>query len=71
MEWYYAAGSERKGPVSTEQMLASISVGSVKPATLVWNSNLTAWQPAAYVGREVLPDAEHNRHTSQARGHGE
>jgi hypothetical protein len=51
MNWYYAIGTERQGPVSDEQLHAWAKDGVVTGETLVWREGLTNWQPY----RTVLP----------------
>lgn len=45
--WYYSAGNEQKGPVSTGQMQALIGAGAVGPQTLVWAADMENWAPLA------------------------
>jgi hypothetical protein len=45
MDWYYAEGQERRGPVSAEQLQTLIAAGTVTADTRVWNSTLTDWRP--------------------------
>ena len=44
MNWYYATGQDRRGPVSGEQFQELVSTGQITPQTLVWNESMTAWQ---------------------------
>ncbi len=43
MEWYYAVGDERVGPVSESDIRDLIEAGTISPDTLVWNSGLSDW----------------------------
>jgi hypothetical protein len=45
MEWYYAVGGERKGPVGEEEFQRLIQQGAVTSQTLVWREGMTDWQP--------------------------
>jgi hypothetical protein len=47
MDWYYAENDARKGPISENEIRRLVSSGNIQPATLVWNSAMTAWQEAA------------------------
>ncbi len=49
-QWYYTSGSERKGPVSLDEMLTLIGSGVVSRTTLVWHDQLPDWTQAALVG---------------------
>ena len=44
MQWFYAVGSERLGPVSPEQFSNLVADGTVTPATLVWREGFANWQ---------------------------
>lgn len=55
MEWYYASGNERKGPV-TQEALAELAVAhEVTDSTLVWHEGMAEWQPFARYRAEVVP----------------
>ena len=45
MEWYYAEGQERRGPVSENELQSLIAAGRVTPDTRVWNQSFTDWRP--------------------------
>ena len=44
-QWYYAEGSEQKGPFSAVQMQGFIAAGTVRADTLVWTSSMPDWLP--------------------------
>ena len=44
MDWYYANGSDRVGPIDDEAFGALVAEGTIAPETLVWNSTLTDWR---------------------------
>ena len=44
MQWFYAVGSERLGPVSPEQFSNLVADGTVTAATLVWREGFANWQ---------------------------
>lgn len=46
MEWYYADGQEKRGPLPETQIEALITSGVIQPTTLVWNSAFTQWKAA-------------------------
>lgn len=50
MEWFYADGNERKGPVDDAQLTALIAANTIRRDTLVWNKSFAAWQPAEASG---------------------
>jgi hypothetical protein len=59
MNWFYAAGQERKGPLPEAQLKELIAAGTVRAETLVWNETLTDWVPlknTALAGPPPLPD---------------
>jgi uncharacterized RDD family membrane protein YckC len=45
MDWYYAEGTERKGPVSDEALTQLAGSGAVSDTTLVWRAGFADWQP--------------------------
>jgi hypothetical protein len=55
MEWFYAEGQSRKGPVGDAELSALVASGTIKPDTLVWNVSFTDWRPASVAG--VIPPA--------------
>src|SRR5262245_14308702 len=45
MEWYYAIGGDRNGPVNEEEFQQLVQQGVITPQTLVWRQGFTDWQP--------------------------
>lgn len=45
--WFYAAGTEQKGPFTPDQMSTLLSAGALTPDTLVWTAGMAAWAPLA------------------------
>lgn len=45
MEWYYADGVQRRGPISDEQLQSLVDRGMILPDTLVWHSGVSEWTP--------------------------
>lgn len=45
MEWFYAEGKERRGPVADTQFRQLIDAGKIGPETLVWKQGMADWQP--------------------------
>lgn len=45
MEWYYADGGSRMGPVDETGFEALRASGRIRPETLVWKAGMTDWQP--------------------------
>ncbi len=45
MNWYYARGDERMGPVDEAQIVALASTGQITPQTLVWREGMADWMP--------------------------
>lgn len=43
MEWYYAAGQERRGPFDEETFNSYVANGTITDATLVWNKTMKDW----------------------------
>ena len=43
MEWFYAVGDERRGPISDAEFRVLVSNGTVRPATLVWRHGMADW----------------------------
>ena len=55
MDWYYAEGQERRGPVSQEQLETLIAAGTITPDTRVWNATFTEWRPLREVSLSSPP----------------
>lgn len=49
MQWYYAIGGQRQGPVTQAEFDQLVQVGTVTPATLVWREGLADWVPWSQV----------------------
>jgi uncharacterized membrane protein YhaH (DUF805 family) len=45
--WFYALGSEKKGPVSEHQVAALIKDSGLTPASMVWTKGMESWKPAS------------------------
>lgn len=45
MEWYYALGRERRGPVSEAEFAALRADGTITADTLVWREGMDEWLP--------------------------
>lgn len=48
-EWWYSIQSERKGPISSEELRALIEKGTLNDQHLVWKQGLENWLPVAEV----------------------
>jgi hypothetical protein len=47
MNWFYAVGAERKGPVPEAELDRLVAQGEVRPDTLVWREGMADWKPLA------------------------
>src|SRR5262245_55561853 len=45
MDWYYAIGAERKGPLNEQEFQQLIQQGVITAETLVWREGFSDWQP--------------------------
>lgn len=45
MDWYYAVGEDRKGPVGEKEFQDLVQQGVITPQTLVWREGMANWQP--------------------------
>ncbi len=55
MTWYYVNDGEAAGPISDEELLTKLRLGTVLPTTLVWRSGMAEWQPASAVAPTPAP----------------
>jgi uncharacterized RDD family membrane protein YckC len=55
MDWFYASGGERKGPVPEDELLRLAQSGEVTPATLVWHAGMAEWRPFSEAGPGAPP----------------
>lgn len=53
MTWYYVKNGEPAGPISDEELLSKLRLGSILPTTLLWRSGMTEWQAASGVTRDI------------------
>ena len=60
-EWWYAEGTEQRGPVSLEEITRLVSEGTLDRESLVWHAGMAGWTPAGLVSelglRPKLPTA--------------
>lgn len=56
MDWYYADGGRRIGPVDDATLDVLVKAGAVGAGTLVWREGMADWQPYA-VARPAPGDA--------------
>lgn len=45
MNWYYAQGDQRQGPISEQELDTLIAAGTVTDNTLVWREGMADWLP--------------------------
>ncbi|MCP4020487.1 MAG: RDD family protein [Desulfobacteraceae bacterium] len=43
MDWYYAVGKKKQGPMDDREFNSLISSGTITDKTLVWNNTMTDW----------------------------
>lgn len=48
-KWYYAEGTEKRGPVSFRQLGQLVAERKLGPSDWVWNSSLDEWNPACEI----------------------
>ena len=58
MEWFYADGKKKKGPVGTSTLKELVQSGAVADNTLVWHRDLDTWQPCKTVRPEFFDPEE-------------
>ncbi len=49
MQWYYAIGEQRHGPVEQSEFDRLVAEGTIKSDTLVWRQGMATWQTHAAV----------------------
>jgi hypothetical protein len=49
MNWYFARGGNRSGPVPREELQRQAQTGGLLPADLVWTQDMEQWQPASSI----------------------
>jgi membrane protease subunit (stomatin/prohibitin family) len=59
--WYYAVGTERRGPVDTSSLEQLVAAGGVSPSTLLWRSGMKDWVPASGIDEMKAPFAKAGR----------
>lgn len=58
MEWYYARGEERVGPIDDAGFEELVATGAITGETLVWNATMSDWQRYGAVATAGVPDTE-------------
>jgi len=53
MTWYYVKDGGPAGPISDEELLSKLRLGSILPTTMLWRSGMPTWQPASEVTRTI------------------
>lgn len=56
MQWYYAIGEQRLGPLSQPEFDQLVQAGTITAQTLVWREGMAAWQPWASVSGGASAD---------------
>ncbi len=54
MEWYYAVGGQRVGPVAPAEFETLVRNGVIKPDTLVWRQGMANWQAYGTLAGETV-----------------
>ncbi len=49
MQWYYAVGDQRQGPVEQAEFERLVAAGTIRAETLVWRQGMTDWKTYAAV----------------------
>ena len=58
MEWFYASGSDQKGPVEQVELDRLVQTGVITRSTLVWREGMTDWKPYDEVaGAAAMPSS--------------
>ncbi len=60
MEWFYANGGNRVGPINAKQFELLIRDAVVNDASLVWSNGMSEWQPWAQVAGSTAVCAASN-----------
>lgn len=70
-QWYYANGTDRKGPVDENAFEALVANGLITDSTLVWHEGLAEWQPYSAVKAGGSPAAPAVAAATAASGTGQ
>ncbi|MBU2488675.1 MAG: RDD family protein [Proteobacteria bacterium] len=58
MQWYYANGDRREGPVGDDEFQKLASQGVIRDKTLVWNPTMPDWKPWSQVRPQAVVATE-------------
>jgi uncharacterized RDD family membrane protein YckC len=58
MNWFYAEGSQQKGPVSEYDLAGLVRQGIVKPEMLIWREGLPDWQPLSQARPDLVASSD-------------
>lgn len=53
MTWYYVNDGKAAGPISDEELLSQLRLGSILPTTLVWRSGMANWRAASEAAAQI------------------
>jgi uncharacterized RDD family membrane protein YckC len=67
VQWYYAKGDEKFGPVTESELSDWASKGDITPDTLVWNETMTDWVRFAEVSESVSPSNDAESQSREAK----
>jgi hypothetical protein len=68
MNWHYAKGGERHGPVSFATLRSMIVTGEVAQTDLVWREGMADWLPAGEVSEISGEDSESSASSASSSG---
>jgi hypothetical protein len=54
MEWFYATGTDQKGPVEQVELERLVQAGVITRSTLVWREGMTDWKPYDEVANATI-----------------
>ena len=54
MTWYYVKNGEAAGPITDEEFLSKLHIGSILPTTLVWRSGMAEWESASKASAQIV-----------------
>ncbi len=60
MDWYYVVDEEKEGPVSVEELRSLVESGTINSKTLVWNQQMSDWQPFSKIANPFSSDKSPN-----------
>ena len=67
MDWYYADGKSKVGPISTEELQSLVKNKKINMETLVWRQGMKDWEELGKIAKQKKAALNNCRRLIQGR----